>query len=263
MNNLLGRAIFLALLTLGLTNSGPYLATLQAATPAIVQTGDDCVGDSSANCTLSDTASGNLIVVYIWTGTNRTVSTVTDDDSNTYEEAESDVDDAGSSNSWQVSIWFAKNIAGGAGTLTITATANAGGEFIFAQAVEVSGADTSSPLDQTGINDSTSSTNNHTCSGAVTTAAEVYVGCAAAFNGNDAGPFTEGSGYTEFQDNGQQIFGQHRVSAGSLVSETGQFTGAGEARQGTAVLASFKSAGGGGGGSTPKPGLLLGVGEWK
>ncbi|MGA9800313.1 MAG: IPT/TIG domain-containing protein, partial [Terriglobales bacterium] len=123
---------------------------------------------------------GNLnIVVVGWNDTTSTVSTVTDSRGNTYTLAIGPTTGTGLSQS----IYYAKNIA--AGTNTVTVTFNKAAAFVDIRALEYSGLNPTSPLDQTA---GAAGSGTTASSGAATTvsANELIFGAgmtAAAFTG--------------------------------------------------------------------------------
>jgi hypothetical protein len=108
-------------------------------------------------CTIPATTAGNLLVVGWQIGgganTSTSITAISDNVGNSYVEAgaaKSIDSSAGSAND----IWYAKNIAGGSTSLTITtsATVNNAGLMIW----EFSGADQNAPLDTSAVSNSQS-----------------------------------------------------------------------------------------------------------
>jgi uncharacterized protein (TIGR03437 family) len=111
------------------------------------------------SCTIPSTGSGNLIVVGFQadsaSGSGVVVSTITDNAGNTYGEAgPARAIDAAESD--MVDIWYARNSAAGATSITITPSASASGSA--AVIWEFSGANLTAPLDQTAVLNSQSAT---------------------------------------------------------------------------------------------------------
>ncbi len=92
----------------------------------------------------SAVTTGNLIVVCIRQSTTSQTCTVTDNHSNVYTQAVSQQQTA---DGHTVRIYYAKNVTGGTTTVTATFSASNNHPWIFI--AEVSGADTTSPLDKT------------------------------------------------------------------------------------------------------------------
>ena len=91
---------------------------------------------------LAQTA-GNLNIVAVgWNDTTSTVSTISDSRGNIYTLAIGPTSGTG----LRQSIYYAKNIAGGSNTVTVTF--NQAGTFVDVRALEYSGLDTANPLDQ-------------------------------------------------------------------------------------------------------------------
>jgi hypothetical protein len=107
---------------------------------------------NGASNTISDAFStnntaGNLIVAVVqWDGTSISVSSITDTNGNTYTSALGPVNWKGLAPGNRAQIFYAKNILGGANTVTVTLT-SAAVSNIELYIHEYSGADTVSPLD--------------------------------------------------------------------------------------------------------------------
>jgi hypothetical protein len=91
----------------------------------------------------AQTATNLNIVVVGWNDTTSTVSAVTDTRGNSYAQAGTTVSGTG----LRQAIYYAKNIAAGANTVTVTFSQAAA--FVDVRVLEYSGADTASPLDVT------------------------------------------------------------------------------------------------------------------
>lgn len=139
----------------------------------------------------SNTSNGNLIVVGVNGGTS-TTSGVSDTQGNTYVQAES------GNNTWaDCEIWYAKNISGGAGTVT---AAFVGTMPATIHIYEVSGADISFPLDQhtnNAGNGVTSNTPTVTTSATTNTNELVFV-VSNVYLGAGTDTYTVGTGYSNF-----------------------------------------------------------------
>jgi hypothetical protein len=220
-------------------------AGASAQTIGLVQVSPSCT-TTFPTCSISATAAGHLIVVGIQIGggvsTGITISSVTDNVGNTYAEAGAarSIDTAAGS---VVDIWYAKNSAAGATTLTITpsTTVTNAGVLIW----EFSGADTSSPLDQTAVLNSQAS--SATPSGASVTTAQTgeLVMSLLAVAGNVTGI---ASGNAFVSDSGLKGNGwAHLITttAGTFAAQWNQ-SPAGTFASSTA---SFKAAASGGGGA--------------
>jgi hypothetical protein len=123
----------------------------------------------ATTCTIPASANGHLIVV-AWAsawGTTPVVTGVTDNAQNKYAEA-GNARSADSAND-MVDIWFAKNSAAGATTLTITPNpgANQGAAVIW----EFANVDTISPVDQTSVLNSQPATTSPSSAPVTTTLA--------------------------------------------------------------------------------------------
>jgi hypothetical protein len=138
-------------------------------------------------CTIPATGQGHLLVIGWQIGgganTSTAVTSVTDNVGNTYAEAGAarSVDTAAGS---VADIWYAANSVAGATSVTITpsTSVNNGGAVIW----EFSGVSTTSPLDQTAILNSQSSSSTPSGASVTTTAAEVIISLAPV-SGNITG----------------------------------------------------------------------------
>jgi hypothetical protein len=138
----LGRRICqMALLALA-----PVLAWSQIALVNVTT----CAQTFPAACTIPATGQGNLIVVGFTTNVSNTTTTIisiTDNSGNTYAEAgaaraiDSSVLDV-------LDIWYAKNSASGATSVTVTPSASVDSSVVI---WEFSGVDRTAPLDQTAV----------------------------------------------------------------------------------------------------------------
>lgn len=195
-------------------------------------------------CTIPATGSGHLIVV-AWSsawGSAPAISGVTDNAQNVYAEAGNAR--AVLSSSDMVDIWYAKNSAAGATSITITP--NPAGTSGAAVIWEFSNADTASPLDQTAVLNTQPATTTPFGASVTTTApteavVSVLVPAASIAGLYPGNPFTSDS----------LFFGTgwaHLIAspAGPYASQWS--TGSGAYASSTV---SFRSAGSGGGGQNP------------
>ena len=142
--------------------------------------------------------------------------TVTDSAGNTYTDAVSQAQTADGS---QVHLFYAKNIAGGANT--VTAHFSASNTHPWLAIYEYSGLSTTSPLDQKASAQGNSTTPN-TGATPITTSANELVFVGAGLPSTSTITVTGGSGYTL----GQQNTSTSRASTETrLVSATGAYTG--------------------------------------
>ncbi|MGA9797564.1 MAG: IPT/TIG domain-containing protein [Terriglobales bacterium] len=170
-----------------LTNGYTYTSSGGGGSIAFVQVKSATPQTASASVAVTFTTAqtlGNLnIVVVGWNDTTSTVSTVTDNRGNTYTLAIGPTTGTG----LRQSIYYAKNIA--AGTNTVTVTFNKAAAFVDIRALEYSGLDPTSPLDQTA---GAAGSGTTASSGAATTASanELIFGAgmtATAFTGAGTG----------------------------------------------------------------------------
>jgi hypothetical protein len=200
-------------------------------------------GYSNTNAQLfsSNVTAGNLIVLAITAGTSDTISSVTDNLSNTYLLAVNDA--SADRRTW---IYYAQNIA--AGTCTITVTFESG-QFpdSIVQAREYSGIATTSALDVTISADTGTGYENAHPSGtsASTSQADQLVFTAVGSSGSASPAFTVPSGYSNFLEQAGFDAFTYSAIADKIVSTTGTQTasfGSTEYVRSQTVLATFKEA---------------------
>jgi glucose/arabinose dehydrogenase/PKD repeat protein len=133
------------------TTAQTYTATMKAvvstAPPAFVQAraGESNSGTTSAVAFTNNNTTGNLIVAYvIWNNTGTVV--LSDSRGNTYAPAGARRS-WGTSGRWSSQVFYAKNIAGGANTVTATFATALGGGWGTVYVHEYSGVDRTSPFD--------------------------------------------------------------------------------------------------------------------
>src|ERR1035437_2573914 len=99
----------------------------------------------------SSSSTGNLIIVHLdWDGQTRDISSVTDSKSNTYHLINGPTNWNGTN--YRGDLWYAYNITGGGGVITVTATLN-GAPTSYSQIyiAEYSGIQLTNPLDQNSV----------------------------------------------------------------------------------------------------------------
>lgn len=193
----------------------------------------------------SNVTAGNLIPVALYTDGDLTLDSVADNLGNTYTAVLTKVGGtSGAPFAWSL---YAKNINGGACTITATFSGS-GFHEIFAH--EVSGADTSAPLDKSASNEQNSPGTgpNAVTSTAVTTTAdgEYIFGFATGTQNNTVSTGTGFTGrLTAFATSCTED--KIQTSAGSIAAT---FT-LGTDMPTISIIMTFKAAGGGGGGEQP------------
>jgi hypothetical protein len=159
----------------------------------------------------ASSTSGNLIVVHLdWDNQSRSINTVTDNKGNTYARINGPTNWNGAS--YRAELWYAYNITGGGGAITVTAQLS-GAPTSFSQIYisEYSGIATISPLDQNSVAIGNSAAVN---SGAKTTTAanELVYGASIGASGT----LTTGAGFTNRSTaNSNIIEDKNAASAGS------------------------------------------------
>lgn len=194
---------------------------------ALVQTKSQSSGGYVNSYTVaftSNVTAGSLLVLNLTAGVADTISSITDGRSNTWTSGATTANsETGERKTW---MYYVKNAASGATTVTITFTA---GMYPDSAVImrEYSGMDTTSPLDQTSTaNDGASYVQTHSAgtTGTTTQASELIIlggGCSAA-----ADPvFAAGSGYGNVvQQKGFDLY-TYSVMTDKVVSSTGTQTG--------------------------------------
>ena len=123
------------------------VAEAASATPTFEQANAQEITSGTTNSVAftSPTTSGNLIVVYVAWGNTGSV-TLSDTQGNTYLSAQA-VTTWGTSTAWRAQVLYAKNIAGGANTVTATFSQSVAGSFGAVYIHEYAGIDKANPLD--------------------------------------------------------------------------------------------------------------------
>ncbi len=222
------------------------------------------IGTYSSGSTFSRTitpANGNLlsvVVTFIASNNSNTVTGCADGGTNTYTAIDS-ITDTSLGVLVGIYTFYAKNITGGSLTITCSATSSAI-DTAQLRVIEVSGADTTAPLDQHRTNPQTTPGlgADAVTSGLVTTTGngEFIQGAAIGLSGGVT--LTAGTGYTADNISGYNG-GEYKLqaSAGSVAATFAMTFG--DADNSLAAIATFKAAAGGG--AAPHNLTLLGVGN--
>lgn len=209
--------ILLLLLLLIPVQSWAAVAFVKASTKSSCSNASSC-GTSFGSLP----SSGNAVIVTIscWNASvDCAVTSVTDNQSNTYSQAACQQRDTGVANN-QACIYYAIPIGSPSGTFTVTANASASTYFEVI-AVEYSGVATASPVDITKTAQGAVTTADTGASSSTTQADELAV-CVAAVSANNAAlAFTTPSGYTRrgVQNNAMTTVGFE--SSDKILSATG------------------------------------------
>jgi energy-coupling factor transporter transmembrane protein EcfT len=189
------------------------LAYVQSATCTIV-------GGGASSCDTGSITSttGNLLVAN-WSTYTDIFSAITDNKSNTFTDAIAKLTTGNTNAGMQQKA----NASGGAlHVFTMTLTGNG---YTYLSVSEVSGAETSSPLDQTST-DITSSVSSHTSgsTSATTQADEILIGFGTGESGL-TGPWTTdtGAGWTEITNDPTTGLIQGIITGYRIVSATGSY----------------------------------------
>lgn len=185
----------------------------------------------------SGNTAGNLIIAFIrMSSTNQTVS-VTDSLGNNYADA---VSQAQSSDGHQVHVFYARNIAGGANT--ITASFSSANNHPWLAIYEYSGLSTANPLDRTAAAQGNDS--NPATAAVTTTSANQLIFAGIGFPNNYGGVATAGGGYTIGQQNTTT---SRATNETALASATGAYAATltlNSSASWSAVLATFAASSG-------------------
>lgn len=214
------------------------------------------VSGTSTTLTLpSNVTAGNLIILRISQlntgGSNRPTNTPSDSLGNTYTKAVS----AGTYGTDPVQeIWYARNIAGGACTITVTWNGGSDSKELFAE--EITGADPSAPLDVTGsiINNTTATDQYNTAAGGVTTSANGAYVVTCYSSDSPLGTVTPDAGWARESLANANVVMLTQSSASSLSSTRAHFTVT-STRKDRGCLASFKAPAAAAGGLLRHPGM--------
>ena len=221
------------------------LAVVQ--TTSLASTG--ATNASSKAVTFSATSAGNLAVVaFFWTGgiSARTLSTLQDNNGTAWSSAVADLNSA-SGNTAAVIYYLANAPSLTSVTLTLSGVAAIGGV-----GYEISGAASSSPLDQTGAAISTNSAASVTAAGATSLANEIVIAILGGYQSTGVPTFSGGTAGFTITSGGISSNSATRstIAVGQeILSSTATPTFAGNlatSTNTTNVLATFKQATGGG-----------------
>ena len=185
----------------------------------------------------SGNTAGNLIVAAVRMSTSSQTVQVTDSAGNPYTDAVSQVQSA---DGHQVHIFYAKNVVGGANT--VTATFSATNNHPWIAIYEYSGLSATSPLDQTSHAQGSGNAPNSGATGTTASANEL-VFAATAFPYSYGGTAAPGGGYTLQQQNTGNSRGANEAA---IVAATGSYAGMFSLSSSTnwsAALATFVASG--------------------
>ena len=190
------------------------------------------VSSVSSNFPASNIA-GNLIIAFVRMSTTTQTVRVTDTAGNLYTDAVSQVQNA---DGHQIHIFYAKNIRGGANT--VTATFSSGNAHGWLAVYEYSGLSATSPLDQKGAAQGSSAT--PTAGAPSTTAPNELVFVGTGLPAGFAGSLSAGTGYALVQ---QDTGSSRAANESGIVTSKGPYSAkvnlSGNANW-TAAVATFK-----------------------
>ncbi len=216
---------------------------LGASTIMQVQTaGNTTSGGTSVSVSLAATSVGDLLVVGV-NSSNGLPTSVADNKSDSFTLASSL-----SVSSNRFAVYYAKNIAAGATSVTVAAPY--GGIDVIVS--EYSGADTTAPLDQSQKYDNGYNSGSSFTSGTTATTAqanEVLWGFAGEAQ-SDIPVWTAGSGFAARKTQGGSFAEDQIVSAAGQYAATGSFTHGSDYEIG-ALVVTFKAASGGSSSTAP------------
>jgi hypothetical protein len=204
---------------------------------SLVQTGAEISvsGGTSGNVTLNGVAAGNLLTASCLNDSNATATfSASDNKSNAWASAVSQGDSAVAG---LAAILYAKNVAAGNTTVTITSSASISFKALIQ---EWSGSDTSAPLAAHDSDQVGSGTNHQaSASGVNPGAACICLVCACAQN--TLGTCTAGSGYTAETSSSPFDFYEYQIFSSAPTNEQGKWTSANSPPT-VSVIAAFRAA---------------------
>jgi len=182
----------------------------------------------------SANAAGNLIIAAVRMSTTSQTVTVTDSAGNTCTDA---VAQSQTTDGHQVHVFYAKNVAGGANTVTATFSGNNNRPWLAA--CEYSGLSTTSPLDRTANAQGSGSAPTSGAT-ATTVSANELVFAALGLPASYKGTVAAGSGYALLL---QDTDSSRAATEAAVVTSTGAYAGTFSLSTGanwTSVVATFK-----------------------
>lgn len=195
----------------------------------------DAASPSTCVITLTSVAAGNLIVVNVgYVSETITVSTMADDQSNTYVLAYGPVDDS-SADVNRAYEYYVKSAVGGTTVITATLSGNVGGAGHI-HATEYSGADTSAPLDGAPISATFDASSAPSAGNITTSAAGVIHGFFRVASGK---LFTAGTNYTVNSTSARSDTERRLAAAGTYAVDGSYST----TEDGIATGSAYKEAG--------------------
>jgi len=193
------------------------------------------VGSVTVAFTTGNTAGRTILAFVRMSTTTQTVS-ISDTAGNTYTQAVAQVQ---STDGHQIRLFYAKNIVGGANT--VTASFSSANSHPWLSIYEISGLSTTSPLDQTASAQGSNSVSVSTGPTAATQSNNEFVFVGSGFNTPSFnGTVTAGTGYTlAQQDTTNSRAANESLLSSSPSSFTGKFTLSNSANW-SALIATFK-----------------------
>jgi hypothetical protein len=189
-------------------------------------------GSVSATFASSNTR-GNLIVAFVRMSTTAQTVAVKDSAGNVYTDA---VSQAQTTDGHQAHVFYAKNVVGGANT--VTATFSATNNYPWLAIYEFKGLSMTAPLDQTAHAQGNSGIASSGMTG-MTTGANELVFAAVSMPSSYTGTATAGTGYTLLQQGSPSRAANEGVMVGSTGSFASMF-GLSAPTNWTAVVVTFK-----------------------
>jgi len=197
-------------------------------------------GHTSFSIAAYNQAAGHLIVVFTSTFEGAgTVSSVTDTAGNTYVRVLAGQGEQNNSTNVFGQIWYAKNCLGNAANV-VTVNYSASITFSWCAAVDVAGADTSSPLDTSAVNTGAASTSHTTGAYTTTSANEILFVLDMASNAGFSLNSINNGYSVDATVLGSGGLG-HKIVSSIITAETTTVTASASVQFGT-VVATFKAA---------------------
>lgn len=232
LTRLIAKLLFVAVIFLV-----PAVSIL-SATPAYVTGDTNSCTATSCTANLAATNARDTIILGVFVVNSTSVSSVTDSQGNTFTLINSQT---WSSNNFVERLYYAKNIAGGADTITLTLAASA---YMELHSYDYSGLDPSSPVDVSATPATGTGTSGTSGSLTTTNANDLLF---AFFHSDNDVTDTAGTGFTGRTPTGDDtpLGEDENVSSTGTYSATMSFSGGADY---VAFLVAFKAASSGGGG---------------
>jgi len=216
---------------------------------ALVQTSAELLVSSgtTGSVTLNGVAAGNLLVALAGQETNASTLSFSDG-VNTWSSAIN----RGTVSIGIAAAGYAKNVAGGNTTITVTCS---GAATFRARVFEVSGTTTATPLQSVDSIVETVGTTSHATTDGIVSQSDCIIFCVAEFS-NGPGVYTPGAGYTQVSSAGSFTRYQYGILVGAQTLRTVDFTSGNSQACAVVAMAFGVAPAAASGGLLTHPGML-------